>query len=70
MKFLSLVAASLLAGHVSAFHGQLASSDYIKSSDGYTYQTIYLTDYVSGSTYAGSVYGGWNNCASSECWVA
>ncbi|CAI7575415.1 unnamed protein product [Penicillium manginii] len=31
MKFLSLLGASLLAGHVSAFHGQLAASGYIEN---------------------------------------
>ncbi|KAJ5768396.1 hypothetical protein N7533_000979 [Penicillium manginii] len=71
MKFLSLLGASLLAGHVSAFHGQLAASGYIENpnSPGYVYQTIYLTDYTTGSTYAANVYGGFNNCATSECWA-
>jgi hypothetical protein len=71
MKLLSLFAASLLAGHVSAFHGQLASSGYIEiaGAPADTYQWIYLTDYATGSTYAGTVEGGWNNCADQQCWI-
>jgi hypothetical protein len=71
MSFLSLLGVTLLAGHVSAFRGQLAASAYTSNpnSPGFIYQNIYLTDYTTRSTYAAQLYGGFNGCTTSECSV-
>ena len=63
---LFLTAAAALAGHATAFYGQMAASAY-ETNEGGTFQVIYLTDYNSGSTYSGTLYGGFNACADNEC---
>jgi hypothetical protein len=66
MKVPFLLTAVALFGHASAFYGQMASSDYGQNEGG-TYQIIYLTDYDTGSTYSGTLRGGFNYCTTSEC---
>jgi len=70
MKFSLLLSATALAlaNQASAFYGQMAASDY-SANEGGVYQIIYLTDYNTGSTYSGTLYGGFNACASSECTI-
>lgn len=68
MKFINVLemAAIALAGQAHAFYGQMAASNYITNEGGVS-QVIYLTDYNTGSTYQGTLYGGFNACTSSEC---
>ena len=68
MKFSAMfrMAVFALAGQAHAFYGQMAASDYIINEGGVS-QTIYLTDYNTGSTYQGTLYGGFNGCTSTEC---
>jgi hypothetical protein len=68
MKLSLLLSATALAlaNHASAFYGQMAASDY-SANEGGVYQIIYLTDYSTGSTYSGTLYGGFNSCTSTEC---
>ncbi|KAJ0426201.1 hypothetical protein BJY00DRAFT_307698 [Aspergillus carlsbadensis] len=55
-----------LASHASAFWGQMAASGY--SGEGTPWQNIYLTDYNTGSTYQGILWGGFNGCSGgTEC---
>jgi hypothetical protein len=69
MKFPRLLAASLLAGHVSAFKGTLNASPYYQPQPGYIYQELYLKDSYTGSSYTGVLYGGFNACTTEECYV-
>jgi hypothetical protein len=69
MKLPSLLAASLLAGHVSAFKGKLSASPYYEPEPGYIYQELYLKDSYTGSTYTGVLYGGFNACANTNCYA-
>lgn len=62
------MSAAALVGHASAFYGQLAASGY-EANEGGTFQIIYLTDYNTGSTYSGTLHGGFNSCTSNECSV-
>lgn len=66
MKFPIVLGAIALAGHANAFWGQMAASAYLQNEGG-THQTISLTDYNTGSTYEGTLYGGFNACTSSQC---
>ncbi|KAJ5666873.1 hypothetical protein N7462_011282 [Penicillium macrosclerotiorum] len=66
MKIPFILSAAALIGHASAFYGQMAASAY-EANEGGVFQIIYLTDYNSGSTYSGTLYGGFNSCTSSEC---
>ncbi|KAJ5634843.1 hypothetical protein N7528_002685 [Penicillium herquei] len=68
MKFPILLTAAALAGHAHAFYGQMAASAY-EENEGGIFQVIYLTDYNTGSTYSGTLYGGFNDCTSYECTV-
>ncbi|KAJ5748779.1 uncharacterized protein N7511_010475 [Penicillium nucicola] len=70
MKFSLMLSATALAlaNQASAFYGQMAASAY-EANEGGTFQIIYLTDYNTGSTYSGTLYGGFNSCTSSECAV-
>ncbi|KAJ5628229.1 hypothetical protein N7490_010457 [Penicillium lividum] len=68
MQFSLFVTVATLASYASAFSGQMAASAY-EANEGGVFQIIYLTDYTSGSTYSGTLYGGFNGCASSECSV-
>jgi hypothetical protein len=61
--------AASLAGRVGAIHGKLDASEYIEPSPGYIYQCVYLTDSATGSTYTGSVYGGFNACTTSPFYI-
>ncbi|KAJ6108582.1 hypothetical protein N7523_009905 [Penicillium sp. IBT 18751x] len=69
MKLPILLSAVVLAGHASAFYGQMADSANMINEGG-NYQLIYLTDYNTGSTYTGTLYGGFNACTSQECTVS
>ena len=68
MKFINILSTAVIAmaGQVYGFYGQMAASDYILNEGGVS-QTIYLTDYNTGSTYQGTLYGGFNACTTSEC---
>jgi hypothetical protein len=55
-----------LANQASAFYGQMAASDY-SANEGGPFQIIYLTDYNTGSTYSGTLRGGFNSCTTSQC---
>ncbi|KAJ5663983.1 hypothetical protein N7507_004714 [Penicillium longicatenatum] len=66
MQFPLFLTAAALVGQASAFYGQMAASAY-EANEGGTFQIIYLTDYNTGSTYSGTLRGGFNGCASSEC---
>lgn len=68
MKFPLVLSTLALAGHASAFYGQMAASAY-EQNEGGTFQIIYLTDYNTGSTYSGTLRGGFNACTSTECSV-
>ncbi|KAJ5997287.1 hypothetical protein N7522_008947 [Penicillium canescens] len=71
MKFSLMLSATALAlaNRASAFYGQMAASDY-SANEGGTFQIIYLTDYNTGSTYSGTLRGGFNGCTSSQCPVS
>lgn len=66
MKLPIVLSAISFAGQARAFWGQMAASAYLQNEGG-VYQTIYLTDYNTGSTYQGTLYGGFNSCTSSQC---
>ncbi|KAJ5286780.1 hypothetical protein N7478_002466 [Penicillium angulare] len=67
MKFTAVLATvAALAGSANAFYGQMAASAY-ELNEGGNYQIIYLTDYNTGSTYQGTLWGGFNACTSTEC---
>ncbi|KAL4872097.1 hypothetical protein BDV12DRAFT_183340 [Aspergillus spectabilis] len=55
-----------LAGKTTAFQGQMAASNLI-DQEGPSFQIIYLTDYYTGSTYQGTLWGGFNDCVSKQC---
>jgi hypothetical protein len=65
--FLGAVAA--FTGHATAFNGQMAASDYISFPGGIQEQYIYLTDYNTGSTYQGTLVGGFDGCTTTQCSV-
>lgn len=68
MKFSLMLSATALtlANQASAFWGQMAASAY-EANEGGPFQIIYLTDYNTGSTYSGTLRGGFNSCTSSQC---
>jgi hypothetical protein len=66
MKFPIILSAAALFGHATAFYGQMAATD-LSSNEGTTFQTITLTDYNTGSTYSGMLWGGFNACTTYEC---
>lgn len=61
MKFLAFLSAVALFGHASAFRGQMAASEY-ELNEGGSWQDITLSDYTTGSTYKGSLRGGFDAC--------
>lgn len=66
MKYQLLLSTLALLGHASAFSGQMAASALI-DQEGPSFQTIYLTDYNTGSTYQGLLYGGFKSCSAIQC---
>ncbi|KAJ5766439.1 uncharacterized protein N7511_004055 [Penicillium nucicola] len=69
MKVLSFLSALALAGSAAAWNGQLAADAYNSGEGGQVTQEIHLTDYATGSTYQGWLYGGFNGCTTTECSV-
>jgi hypothetical protein len=69
MNFLSLFITPLLAVCVCAFHGRLEASQYYYASASLIFQNINLVDYYTGSTYTGTLNGGFNNCVSQQCYI-
>ncbi|KAJ5938235.1 hypothetical protein N7454_004577 [Penicillium verhagenii] len=69
MQFSRLLATAALVGSVTAFTGSMAASAYAYSSSGLYEQIITLTDFTSGSVYEGYLWGGFNECTSTECTV-
>ncbi|KAJ5364019.1 uncharacterized protein N7496_009732 [Penicillium cataractarum] len=64
------VGTSALVGQAMAFHGSMGASPYVRDPSGY-YQYIYLTDYTTGSEWAGRLDGGFDNCVNGvQCWVS
>ncbi|KAJ5752488.1 hypothetical protein N7520_009405 [Penicillium odoratum] len=68
MQFSLFVTVATLASYASAFTGQMAASAY-EENEGGVFQIIYLTDYTSGSTYSGTLFGGFDGCTTGECIV-
>lgn len=69
MKFIGLLATPLLAVCVCAFHGRLEASQYYYAGPSLIFQNINLVDFYTGSTYTGTLNGGFNNCVSKQCFI-
>jgi hypothetical protein len=63
MKFTLLVGAvAALASRATAFNGEMNAGQLYNNA-----QDIYLTDYTTGESYAGSLTGGFNACVITKC---
>lgn len=69
MKLPFALGALGLAGQAAAWYGQMSAGVYNPGEGGSITQELRLTDYNTGSTYVGWIYGGFNACTTTQCGV-
>jgi hypothetical protein len=69
MKTPIAFSALALAGQAAAWYGQMSADAYNQGEGGTITQGLHLTDYSTGSTYEGWIYGGFDACVSTQCSV-